>query len=75
MDILTLSEAKPKIGRLLDRALQGEAIVIRRGNRLVQLREFIVPDPIPERPVGYFRRQADDYADANRVTANHRPLR
>ena len=56
MDILTVSQAKPHIGRLIERALRGEAVVIRKGARLVQLTEYVVPEPIPDRPVGYFRR-------------------
>ena len=51
MEILTLSQAKPKMGRLIDRALHGEAVVIRKGSRLVQLTEYVVPEPIPDRPV------------------------
>ena len=70
MEILTLTEAKPKIGRLIDRALAGKAVLIRKGGRVVQLSEFVVPEPIPERPVGYFRRRAADYAVANRASSN-----
>jgi len=65
MEILNLSEAKPRMGRLIDRALRGEAVVIRRGSRLIQLTEYLVPEPIPERPVGYFRRRRSAYAVAN----------
>jgi antitoxin (DNA-binding transcriptional repressor) of toxin-antitoxin stability system len=75
MEILKLSEAKPRMGRLIDRALDGEPVVIRRGNRLVQLTEYVVPAPIPERPVGYFRRRPADYARANRAPADLAPVR
>jgi len=75
MEILTLAEAKPKMSRLIDRALAGEAVLIRKGGKLVQLTEFIVPEPIPERPVGYFRRQAADYAVANRATTSGAAVR
>lgn len=55
MDYLTLSAVKPKLGRLMDRVLKkGEPVVIRRGKRFVQLSEYIVPEPIPQRPAGYF---------------------
>jgi prevent-host-death family protein len=67
MEILTLSQAKPRMGHLIDRALHGEPVVIRKGNRLVQLTGYVVPEPIPERPVGYFRRRPADYALANRA--------
>ena len=70
MEILTLADAKPKIGRLIDRALAGKAVLIRKGGKLVQLSEFVVPEPIPERPVGFFRRRPTDYALANRATTN-----
>ena len=70
MEILTLSQAKPRMGRLIDQALRGEAVVIRKGNRMVQLSEFIVPEPIPERPLGHFRRRPEDYRRANTATAN-----
>jgi len=75
MEILTLSQAKPRMGRLLDRALQGEPVVIRKGNRLVQLTEYIVPSPIPDRPVGYFRRRGADYARANTAPVDLTPAR
>jgi hypothetical protein len=55
MDYLTVSAAKPKLGRLLDRVLRrGEPVIIRRGSRFVQITEYLVPDPIPQRPPGYF---------------------
>jgi len=75
MEIISLSKAKPRMGRLIDRALKGEAILIRKGGHLIQLTEYVVPEPIPERPVGYFRRKASDYEAANRAEANLAPLR
>jgi hypothetical protein len=63
------------MGRLIDRALHGEPVVIRKGNRLVQLTEYVVPEPIPERPVGYFRRRPADYALANHTPINFAPVR
>ena len=75
MEILTLSQAKPRMGRLIDRALHGEPVVIRKGNRLVQLTEYVVPEPIPERPMGYFRRRSSGYALANRAPVNFAPVR
>jgi hypothetical protein len=75
MEILTLSQAKPRMGRLIDRALHGEAVVIRKGGRLVQLTEYVVPEPIPERPMGYFRRRPADYTRANHAPVNLAPVR
>jgi hypothetical protein len=75
MEILTLSQAKLHIGRLVERALRGEPVVIRKGSRLVQLTEYVLPEPIPDRPVGFFRRGADGYRMANSAQTNHPPLR
>ena len=75
MEILTLSQAKPRMGRLIERALRGEAVVIRKGNRMVQLSEFVVPDPILDRPLGHFRRRPEDYGVANAAVANQVPAR
>ena len=55
MEYMTVSSAKPKLGRLLDRVLRrGEPVIIRRGSRFVQIIEYLVPEPIPQRPPGYF---------------------
>jgi hypothetical protein len=75
MEIYTLSKAKLRMGRLVEQTLQGEPVVIRKGNRLVQLTEYVVPEPIPERAVGYFRRRANDYRTANAAPANQSPQR
>lgn len=75
MEIVTLSKAKPRIGRLIDRALRGEAVIIRKGDRMVQLTEFVFPDPIPERPIGFFRRRPADYEDANRAASDFTSVR
>ena len=69
MEYLTVSTAKPKLGRLLDNVLKkGSPVVIRRGNRYVQLSEYVLPDPIPERPPGFF---AVAEAPAEYDRANH----
>lgn len=75
MEIFTVTEAQPKMGRLIDRVLRGSPVIIRKGNRLVQLTEFVVPEPIPERPVGYFQRRPADYALANGAVADAVPMR
>jgi len=72
MDYLTLSAAKPKLGRLMDRVLKkGESVVIRRGKRFVQISEYVVPEPIPQRPVGYFAvpETPAEHERANRLAA------
>jgi hypothetical protein len=72
MNYLTLSAAKPKLGRLLDVVLKrGEPVIIRRGKRFVQISEYVVPEAIPQRPVGYFAaaETQEEYARANRLAA------
>jgi hypothetical protein len=72
MDYLTVSSAKPKLGRLVDRVLEkGEPVIIRRGNRFVQMSEYVVPEPIPQRPPGYFAVEdtPEEYARANRLAS------
>lgn len=72
MDYLTVSTAKPKLGRLLDNVLKkGDPVLIRRGNRFVQLSEYVIPDPIPERPSGYFAvaETPAEYERANRLAS------
>ena len=48
MEILTLSKAKPTIGRLIDRALKGESVVIRKGNKLVRIMYTMCPCGVEE---------------------------
>ena len=72
MDYLTVTAAKPKLGRLMDRVLKrGDPVIIRRGKRFLQLSEYIVPEPIPQRPVGYFSVEETpaEYERANRLAA------
>jgi hypothetical protein len=74
MDYLTVSSAKPKLGRLMDRVLKnGEPLIIRRGKRFVQISEYLVPEPIPRRPPGYFAivETPQEYARAKRLAADN----
>ena len=57
-------------GLPLDNALAGKAVLIRKGGKRVLLSEFVVPEPIPERRVGYFPRRPADYSLANRAATN-----
>ena len=73
MPPLTVSAAKPKLERLVDRVLKkGERIVIRRGRRYVQLTEYVESEAIPLRPPGYFAVEETpaEYARANRLAAD-----
>ena len=52
LSIPTVSDAKPRLGSLIDRALDGEMVFIRRGQELVQLIRAIQPPPVPVFPPG-----------------------
>lgn len=51
---LTVSEAKPKLGRLLDKAGAGQAVYLRRKERLFRIEPVADVEPIPCRAFGYF---------------------
>lgn len=57
---LTVSQAKPKLGRLLDQAEQGKAVYLRRKDRLFRIEPVAEIEPIPNRPLGYFTVEEDD---------------
>jgi hypothetical protein len=50
----TLSRAKTYLGRLVEKAGNGETVYIIRGQRRFILQEVPPIDPIPVRPPGYF---------------------
>ena len=51
---MTVSEAKPRLGALLDGVAKGEQVLLKRHDRLYRIEIVEVPEPIPVRPVGYF---------------------
>ena len=51
---LTVSEAKPQLGALLDRAGSGQAVYLRRKDRLFRIEPITEIEPIPDRPFGSF---------------------
>jgi hypothetical protein len=57
---LTVSEAKPKLGRLLDKAAKGEAVYLLRKKRLYRIEPMMDYEPIPDRPVGHFAVEEHD---------------
>lgn len=57
---LTVSQAKPKLGALLDQATKGRAVYLRRKDRLFRIEPVELPEPIPSRPVGYFEFPEND---------------
>jgi hypothetical protein len=50
----SLSNAKTYLGRLIEKASNGEAVYIIRGEQRFILQEVPPIDPIPIRPPGYF---------------------
>lgn len=72
---LTVSEAKPKLGWLLDQAGAGHVVYLRRKTQLFRLEPVAEVEPIPNRPFGYFSFEADDplIALANSAPANFTP--
>ena len=65
--VYALSVAKTFLGRLLEKASQGEAVYIAKGHRRFVLQVVPEIEPIPLRPPGYF---AHCYNHAETVEAN-----
>ena len=72
---LTVSQAKPKLGRLLDQATKGASIYLRRKHQLFRIEPVELPEPVPSRPVGFFSFGPDDEltALANRAEISFTP--
>lgn len=62
--VLTVSEAKPRLGALLDQVSRGKEVLLRRKKRLYRVEEIAEVVPIPSRPVGFFR-----FEDTDELTA------
>jgi len=54
MKTYSVTEAKAQLGSLADLALRNRPIFIRRGQRVLQLVEATIPEPIPHFPEGHF---------------------
>ena len=63
----TVSHAKTYLGRLIEKAGNGEMVYIVRGQRRFLLQEIPPIDPIPIRPPGYFANvySHDEIAEQN----------
>lgn len=66
-ETFSLSDAKTYLGRLMEKASQGQIVYIARGQRRFVLQEVPPIDPIPIRPIGYF---ADAYTKREIVEEN-----
>jgi hypothetical protein len=74
---LKVSQAKAKLGQLLDKAGDGQSVYVRRKERLFRIEPVTEIEPIPNRPFGYFAIEADDpmIALANSAPASFSPPR
>jgi hypothetical protein len=61
-EALTVSDAKPMLGKLVDRALRSEPVFIRRGHQFVQIVPAVMPSPVPVYPPGALTRTDADVA-------------
>ena len=62
----TLSTAKTYLGRLIERARNGELVYILRGHQRFLLQAVPEIEPIPMRPPGYFKFDEEDIELDNR---------
>lgn len=60
--MLSISEAKQRLGEIADRAIEGEHVVIVRKSKLLVLKPLELPEPVPMRPPGYFQDCYDEAA-------------
>jgi hypothetical protein len=69
--IVSISQAKQRLGEIADRALQGEQIIIIRKSKLLVLKQLEIPEPVPIRPPGYFEDSYDKAAvkESNKLAA------
>jgi hypothetical protein len=69
---LTVSQARAKLGEILDKAGGGQSVYIRRKKRLFRIEPVAEIEPIPNRRFGFFAIEADDPMT---VLANSAPTR
>ena len=74
MKTYSVTEAKAKLGPLADRALENRPIFIRRGQRILQLVEATMPEPIPHFPEGHFAVGEDRAEYLNSLPIDSSPL-
>lgn len=74
MKTYSVTEAKAKLGPLADLALKKRPIFIRRGQRMLQLVEATMPEPIPLYPEGHFAVGEDRAEYLNSLPIDSTPL-
>ena len=72
---VTISQAKPILGKLLDLAGSGQPVYLRRKEHLYRIEPVAEVDPIPSRPFGFFAIEEGDpmITLANSAQANFTP--
>lgn len=73
----TASEARSQLGRLLDRAVTGKPVYLRRGDKVLRLAPVsnrTKAKTVAQRPLGYFTFDDDLTALANRAAPSFTPL-
>jgi len=72
---LTVSQAKSKLGQLLDKAGGGQPVYLRRKAQLFRIEPVAEVEPIPNRPFGFFAVEEGDpmIMIANSAPANFTP--
>ena len=71
---LTVTQARSKLGQLVDQAAKGKPVYLRRGKDLLRLARVTARVQIPLRPIGYFK--FDDALSelANRAEPSFTPV-
>ena len=64
---LTVTQARSKLGRLLDQAAKGKSVYLKRGDRLLRIARVTGRNAIPSRPFGYFKFDDELTTLANRA--------
>ena len=68
---MAVSEAKARLGPLLDGVTRGKELLIRRKQRLYRVEEVAEIVPIPTRPAGYFSFDDDLTKLADRANTSY----
>jgi hypothetical protein len=71
---LTVTQARSKLGRLLDQAARGKSVYLKRGGKLLRIDRVTNGKPIPEGPLGYFKFDDELTTLTNRAEPSFTPL-
>jgi hypothetical protein len=74
LNTYSITEAKAKLGPLADLALEKRPIFIRRGQRMLQLVEATLPEPIPHNNEGRFAVGVERAAYLNSLPVDSAPI-